>query len=427
MAVAVMRAAGLEPLEQYPGSKAPWRCRCTSCGDIVLPRYNTIQQGLGRGCNRCGKIRGGLARRLPELDAIAVMRAARVDPLDSYPGSMKPWRCVCMTCHREVQPRLHNVQRGRRACAYCSRQKVDAHAATQAMIAAGVRPLTGFPGVDTPWQCECLRCGKAVTPRYSSIKAGQTGCKYCAGRAVDIADAIVLMRRADLAPRAPWPGADQPWESLCHDCGRTVYPAYNNVRRGHAGCGHCAGTIVDPALAERVMRANGLQPLTRYPGAAVPWHSRCQTCKSIVTPRYAGIRAGQGGCRGCAKYGFDPNVPAVVYLVTSGLHDAVKIGISNRGANRLAEHARAGWLPHRFNGRPCIWPTPTGRQAERIEEEILLWWREELIVPPAVTFAHMPQRGASETASLSLIDLDLTVAKIIAMYAAVGGCADPER
>lgn len=33
----IMRAAGLEPLEPYPGSAAPWRCRHTACGREAPP------------------------------------------------------------------------------------------------------------------------------------------------------------------------------------------------------------------------------------------------------------------------------------------------------------------------------------------------------------------------------------------------------
>src|SRR2546429_9647068 len=149
------------------------------------------------------------------------------------------------------------------------------------------------------WTCEPAgrsTCYPVVTAtRWPSGCAPIPACRSCAGTD---ADATALMQRADYEPQAPLPGADQPWGSLCRRCGRTVSPAYNNVRRGHAGCGHCAGTIVDPALAEQVMRAKGLEPLTGYPGVHVPWPSRCQTCTSTVNPRYAGVRAGQGGCRG---------------------------------------------------------------------------------------------------------------------------------
>src|SRR5712691_2918910 len=51
-AVALMNSAGLVPLEPYPGSIHPWKCRCTKCGRSVRPCYYTIQRG-GGGCRWC--------------------------------------------------------------------------------------------------------------------------------------------------------------------------------------------------------------------------------------------------------------------------------------------------------------------------------------------------------------------------------------
>lgn len=47
-----MRAAALEPLEPYPGSLRPWKCRCAKCGRTVQPCYSTIQRDSG-GCRWC--------------------------------------------------------------------------------------------------------------------------------------------------------------------------------------------------------------------------------------------------------------------------------------------------------------------------------------------------------------------------------------
>jgi hypothetical protein len=47
-----MRAVYLEPLEVYPGSLRPWKCRCLKCGRTVAPCYTTIKRG-GGGCRWC--------------------------------------------------------------------------------------------------------------------------------------------------------------------------------------------------------------------------------------------------------------------------------------------------------------------------------------------------------------------------------------
>ncbi|MGW4482028.1 hypothetical protein [Rhodococcus triatomae] len=54
-AVAVMRSAGFEPLEDYAGTKRPWRCRCAHCGEESTPAHSNVRQGSS--CRHCG-IRG---------------------------------------------------------------------------------------------------------------------------------------------------------------------------------------------------------------------------------------------------------------------------------------------------------------------------------------------------------------------------------
>lgn len=58
-AVATMRAAGFESLEDYPGSIAPWRCRCTACGKESSPALGNVRAGSK--CRHCGVWRARLS------------------------------------------------------------------------------------------------------------------------------------------------------------------------------------------------------------------------------------------------------------------------------------------------------------------------------------------------------------------------------
>lgn len=52
--VPVMKAAGLTPLEPYPGNGGrPWSCLCGERGSEVTPSYESIKRGRG-GCKLCG-------------------------------------------------------------------------------------------------------------------------------------------------------------------------------------------------------------------------------------------------------------------------------------------------------------------------------------------------------------------------------------
>lgn len=178
-AVALMLASQLEPLEQYPGSRKPWRCRCLRCGTTGAPHYSSIKQGIG-GCLPCGFLATGASRRLPESEAVHLMTNAGLQPLEPYPSMLKPWRCRCLSCGKETTTTLTTVRKrnGLYGCQRCSGYMVVPEAAATVMLAAGLEPLTEFPGAARPWLCLCQRCGKEVRPRYSSVRKGR-GCRWC--------------------------------------------------------------------------------------------------------------------------------------------------------------------------------------------------------------------------------------------------------
>jgi hypothetical protein len=168
---------GLEPLEPYPGAGRQWRCRCLRCGAEVAPRYSNIQQGWG-GCPACRRAASSARQRGPEAEAIQVLRAAGLEPLEPYQGVMMPWQSQCRTCGNQVAPLLNNIKKGQRGCKWCSGRVIDPAEAAEVMRAAGLEPLTAYPGAHAPWPCRCQRCHEAVTPRYRAVQAG-SGCRYC--------------------------------------------------------------------------------------------------------------------------------------------------------------------------------------------------------------------------------------------------------
>ena len=172
-AIAAMHAAGVTPMETYPGARKPWRCRCNTCGKEVSPWYTSVQQGRG-GCGNCA------GTRLDAEDAEAIMAAAGLTPLVPYPGALKPWWCSCNTCGKEVAPWYASVQQGRGGCRFCApNAPVDPDEAAEVMQRTGLEPLEPYPGSNLPWRCRCGTCAREVTPTYSSIQIG-SGCRWCA-------------------------------------------------------------------------------------------------------------------------------------------------------------------------------------------------------------------------------------------------------
>lgn len=399
----VMLDAGLQPLEPYPGTTKRWLCQCLKCGREVSPTHDKVKQ-TGNGCRYCSLKRRADERRMDSAEAISIMEAAGLRPLEPYASSMTPWRCECLTCGRESTPTLGSIRRGQQ-CKYCARTAVVPEEAVQVMRDAGLEPLTPFKRVNDPWPCICTKCGRDVNPSYTSIRTGR-GCRFCAGKAVVPEEAVEIMRAHDFEPLEPYRGSLKPWPSRCMKCGKKSSPVFAAVKSQGTRCRYCQRIAVDPKDAERTMRKGGFIPLVAYPGADKPWPCRCKKCKKEVAPTLGTVRAG-GGCRYCATKGINLNMPAIVYVITHDAFNAHKIGIGAPSGYRLQEHRRQGWE---------VFKTlllETGDEAFEVERKVLEWLRNELGLTPAVPKELMPQRGETETVSADQISLPELWAKVI--------------
>ena len=181
VAAAVMRAAGLEPLEPYPGAGVQWSALCLTCGGTTFSRYSYVRR-YGSGCASCGARRANAPRRLDPAKAASDMIAAGIQPLEPFQTVMTDWRCQCMICGREVITRHNRIQQGVGGCKWCAQRAVPEAEAIAAMQAAGAQPLEPFPGTNKAWRCQCNQCGREVRPWLLSVNAGRGPCRYCADR-----------------------------------------------------------------------------------------------------------------------------------------------------------------------------------------------------------------------------------------------------
>jgi hypothetical protein len=169
----------------------------------------------------------------------------------------------------------------------------------------GLEPLTPYPGSNTKWKCKHLKCGEIVYPMYGWIVAGSGGCQKCGyiesglkGRVTE-QFARQVMKKAGLTPLTPYVGANKPWKSKCAKCRQIVSPHYSSILGG-TGCGVCAGKVVVPEMAIKLMKKAKLEPLVSYPGSKINWKCKCMKCGEIVYPNFGDIKQGDGGCKFCA-------------------------------------------------------------------------------------------------------------------------------
>lgn len=342
-AIGTMRASDWEPLEPYPGTRKPWKCRCLRCDLIGTPTH--FGQARHRGCQGCGE-----RPRITDASAEQVMRAAGWIPQGSYPGAREPWPCTCTECGRISVRRYETERSAKSGCQACSagrrgaaRREQFAQTAIRIMSEAQLKPLEPFPGSNKPWSCVCLRCGSATRPRYGNIASGGGGCEHC-----------------------------------------------RRLKQG----GTKRSNYAEAATAR--LQAAGYEPLEPYPGAATVWSCTCR-CGRRTTIRIGNVDAGQRGCRWCAESGFSASKPAVVYLLRHDGLGALKIGITRVGSARLERFIRSGWVVVRQE------TFEDGAQAIRVEAEMLRWWRQDLGLSAHVRPALMPDGGWTETVGLDEI------------------------
>jgi hypothetical protein len=127
-AAAIMRSAGADPQEPYPGAALPWRCTCRSCGGECAPRLNSVRSGAGP-CWACGRAQAGNRRAITPEDAEIELRSYGLEPEHAFPGTVsEPWQARCTSCGRSRAVRLRELRRGQPACRPCRLREGRSHA-----------------------------------------------------------------------------------------------------------------------------------------------------------------------------------------------------------------------------------------------------------------------------------------------------------
>ena len=291
-----MLKAGLEPLEPYQSALAKWKCKCLGCGEIVYPKYNQIQQGVG-GCNPCGTKRGSSKIKMDSKAAIQMMQDAGLEPLEDYVNSKTKWKCKCLSCGDIVYPKLNGIQTGEGGCKKCGMkkaglsQRLDSEQAIQMMKDAGFNPLEPYTNALTKWKMRHDVCGSIVYPKLNTISNNSSktvGCAVCAGQQVEIG---------------------------LNDLGSTY-----------------------PLIA---LEAVGWDPTSVTSGSNQKKLWRCNEGHEWKAP--VAQRTSGHGCPSCSQSGFDPNKDGWLYFLSHPDWEMLQIGITNSPDDRLSTHKRLGW------------------------------------------------------------------------------------
>jgi len=184
-AKALMVEAGLIPLTEFPGVARPWKCKCEGCGKFTSPQFRHVRNG--HRCIHCtNKSRGERLRVVKADFAREEMVKAGLNPLERYPGVNRKWKCQCVSCKVILGVRFSGFYRDELGCKPCSAKRIGgqkklakAKQAEKLMSRVGLVPIVPYPGANEIWRCRCQRCGKVVSPKFTSVQQGSGGCRFC--------------------------------------------------------------------------------------------------------------------------------------------------------------------------------------------------------------------------------------------------------
>lgn len=293
--------------------------------------------------HQCGYCAG---TRVDAKDAIARMKKSGFRTLIPYPGGNTPWKSQCLKCKKITYPRYSITIQGI-GCKYCSKRAVDPKDAVAAMKKRGFKTLGPFPGAVAPWRVQCLTCKKKFEVPFHSLST-KNGCKYCSGRALDLKDVSIVLTKLKLKPEEEFPGAGTPWKLRCLRCNRVVTPTYDHLTRKDrnvGGCSYCSKRRVHMDDMLELLKKNKLRPIGQFINGKTPWICQCLKCKREIFPRMNDLRSGQSGCIYCAGLRVD-ELDAIKLANKNGFTPLVPYPGANKGWECICNICQKVSKPH---------------------------------------------------------------------------------
>jgi len=240
-----------------------------------------------------------MAGKLTHDEAAVVMLAAGLTPMTPYPGRAKPWNSLCTVCNKMVSPSYANVKKRKSGCKFCAGAVIDELSAVTTMMNAGLQPLEPYVNNSKPWKSLCLICLNEVSPAYANVKNRGKGCKFCSGHVVEHAQVVAIVARIQFKIEGPYKYLTK-INVRCISCHKVMRRSLTSMRNGH-GCKFCKGLVVSEEEATNVMLNANLKVLEPFPGSHSPWKSIHLICGNQVAPQFNNVRNRGSGCNYCGQ------------------------------------------------------------------------------------------------------------------------------
>lgn len=205
-----------------------------------------------------------------------------------------------------------------------------------------IKLLSEYVNTRTKNKLKCLkeRCNNEWSARYCSYKQRNNGCPRCSRREkITHEKAKKNLKEKGYDLIGEFRGSMAKVEVKCGECGYRRKAVYNNIVRGKAKCPACSEkrrlTYTTRELAE-VLLSKEVLLVEEFKGSVNKKHKlKCNKCKKNWITRPASIISLGSGCPCCARTGFNPDQPGILYVMKLDIVEGIYYKIGICGAERL--------------------------------------------------------------------------------------------
>jgi len=166
----------------------------------------------------------------------------------------------------------------------------------------------------------------------------RNGCPECAAeqiRATNIIALTALLQSHGLEMVGEYKGNQKYTYFKCNTCTRTYSDRPIMAKR--SGCAYCNGRKIDKIIVNDRVKKTGITLLSDIKTVSDRGTFQCESGHEWNTI-VSNVLHHLSGCPRCAKYGFNPDLPAHCYVIC--YPDYIKFGITNDWTRRRAEHTK---------------------------------------------------------------------------------------
>lgn len=385
----------LEPIAEANLKDTKTKTKCLTCNYRWYPSYHSLIY-QGSGCPNCANV-APITQEVADAtvsEACTRKNIELVNPFVMQGIHETRLSLKCISCTHHWRPTYAKFLGRDSGCPKCagrySPTQEEAYEEVVELCNSINAELKGpfiYEGVhETFVTIECMECRHEWEPSYANLKYHGSGCPACAGNVPttqqeaeqEVKTALDTIG-CSLTKGFKFIGANATYLELsCNECTYEYDVVYSSLVYRNSGCARCAGILplTQEEASERVNEVCERSGYISFPfiynnqKTRVPL--KCMNCEGEWSPTFLNLVANKRGCPNCAKYGFKPDLPAILYYasvdseaLTIPQEKLFKIGITNLTFDERFSRDRDIISPI------LVWEFDIGEVAREFERKIL--------------------------------------------------------